>query len=93
MAREFTQDGSMRYMIFTLAAFLTAQEVKLTQVWIYDTKDSLEAAKGGGRRPALEVTPVYENGRIYVATPWGTIAALDAKDGREIWRVCVSVND
>jgi quinoprotein glucose dehydrogenase len=81
----------MRFVVL-FAMALSAQELKLTQAWVYDTRDSIEAAKGGGRRPALEVTPVYEGGRLYIATPWGTVAALDADNGTEVWRVSLNVN-
>lgn len=82
----------MRFVLGLLGLALFGQELKLTQAWVYDTKDSLAAAQGGGRRPALEVTPIYEAGRIYVATPWGTVAALEASSGVEIWRSNLQVN-
>lgn len=71
---------------------LLAQSELLQPAWTYDTRDSLEAARGGGRRPALEVTPLYHQGRVYISTPWGTLAALDAANGREIWRVNLGIN-
>jgi quinoprotein glucose dehydrogenase len=60
---------------------------RLAQAWIYDTRDSIEPVRGGSKRPAFEATPVYSEGRLYLATPQGTVAALDADTGREIWRV------
>lgn len=92
MRNQLQQDRIMRILLFAFGLSLAAQELQLTQAWIYDTKDSKEPAKGGGRAPALEVTPVYEKGRIYIATPWGTVAALDASNGKEIWRISLKVN-
>ena len=65
---------------------------RLSQAWIYDTRDSLDPGEYGGRRPALEVTPVYREGRLYIATPQGTVAALEAKSGKEIWRTNLQLN-
>lgn len=79
-------------MLTWMLAALLAQTPQLTPVWTYDTGDSLEAAKGGGRPPALEATPAYRDGRLYIATPWGTIAALDARTGKEVWRTSVHVD-
>ncbi len=79
-------------LLLLLATVASAAELKLTPAWTYDTKDSLEGAKGGGKRPALEVTPVYDAGRLYISTPWGTVAAIEATTGREIWRVDLKVN-
>ncbi len=70
---------------------LAAQPLKLTQAWIYDTGDSLNPAKRG-RPPALEATPVYRAGKLFISTPWGTVAALDASSGKEIWRRDLRVN-
>ncbi|WP_051670752.1 PQQ-binding-like beta-propeller repeat protein [Bryobacter aggregatus] len=80
----------MRLLLF-LALTLSAADLKLTPAWTYDTKDSLEKPKRG-KPPALEVTPVYDAGRLYISTPRGTVAALQAVTGREIWRVDLRVN-
>ncbi len=86
-------DHLMRCCVFLFfVALIEAQTLKLTPAWTYDTRDSLERAKGGGRPPALEVTPAYRDGRLYIATPWGTVAALDAASGKEIWRASLNVN-
>ena len=79
-------------LLLLLVTVAAAADLKLTPAWTHDTRDSTEAAKGGGRRPALEVTPVYEGGRLHISTPWGTVAALEATTGREIWRVDLKVN-
>ena len=82
---------SQRILIL-LALSVYGQVPDLQPAWIYDTHDSLDAARGGGRRPALEVTPVYDSGLLYIATPWGSVAALEARTGKEIWRVSLGVN-
>jgi quinoprotein glucose dehydrogenase len=83
----------MRLLILLLIAnILCAQTPKLSQAWIYDTHDSLEAAKGGGAKPALEVTPIYNKGRLFVSTPWGTVAALESTTGKELWRTDLKIN-
>jgi quinoprotein glucose dehydrogenase len=59
---------------------------RLTVAWTYDTRDSTERL-GYGKPPAFEATPAYADDRLYVSTPLGTVAALDAETGAEIWRV------
>ncbi len=71
-------------ILLLLAISVYGQVQDVQPAWTYDTHDSLDAARGGGRRPALEVTPVYDSGRLYVSTPWGSVAALEAKTGKEI---------
>ncbi len=78
-------------LLLLLVSVAYAADLKLTPAWTYDTRDSTEAAEGG-KRPALEVTPVYDAGRLYLSTPWGTVAALEAATGREIWRVDLKVD-
>jgi quinoprotein glucose dehydrogenase len=60
---------------------------RLEIAWVYDTGDSTEALSTGGDRPAFEATPVYADGALYVSTPLGTVAALDAETGKELWKV------
>jgi quinoprotein glucose dehydrogenase len=59
---------------------------RLKVAWTYDTGDSTEALRPGGDRPAFEATPVYASGRLYLSTPGGSVMALDAETGREIWK-------
>lgn len=86
-----------RWIVFFLATCflstaLTAADLTLTPAWIYDTHDSLERGKQGGRRPALEATPVYDHGRLYISTPQGTVVALEATTGHELWRTDLHIN-
>lgn len=70
---------------------ITPQNVqRLAIAWIYDTHDSTDRL-GGDKPPAFEATPAYADGRLYLSTPLGTVAALDAATGAEIWRVQLGV--
>jgi quinoprotein glucose dehydrogenase len=70
---------------------ITPQNVqRLAVAWTYDTHDST-ARLGGDKPPAFEATPAYADGRLYLSTPLGTVAALDAATGAEIWRVQLGV--
>lgn len=60
---------------------------RLKVAWIYDTGDSIEPIRPGGRPPRFEATPVYAEGRLYLSTPAGSVMALDAETGREIWKI------
>lgn len=62
---------------------------RLTVAWTYDTRDS--TAHLGGKPPGFEATPIYDSGRLYISSPQGTVAALDAETGAEIWRTDLSV--
>jgi quinoprotein glucose dehydrogenase len=64
---------------------------RLTVAWTYDTRNSTERLHPAGKPPAFEATPVYADGHLYVSTPLGTVAALDADTGAEIWRVELEV--
>ncbi len=64
---------------------------RLTAAWTYDTGDSVQPIGGYGKPPAFEATPVYADGRLYLSTPQGTVAALDAETGKEVWRVDLAV--
>ena len=90
----------MRYLVSALLLLLPAATVsaspepigpgnvaRLTLAWTYDTGDSKEPSMHGGDAPAFEATPVYVAGRLYLSSPQGTVAALDAETGREIWKV------
>jgi len=64
---------------------------RLAVAWTYDTGDPTERLRGG-KPPGFQVTPVYDAGRLYVSSPMGTVAALDAETGTEIWRADLAVN-
>ena len=68
-----------------------ANVTRLDVAWVYDTGDSTEALAPGADRPAFEATPVYADGALYLSTPLGTVAALDAETGRQLWKVDLKV--
>jgi quinoprotein glucose dehydrogenase len=59
---------------------------RLRVAWTYDTGDSTQPLRAGRRPPRFEATPVYAGGRLYLSTPAGSVIALDAEDGHEIWK-------
>jgi quinoprotein glucose dehydrogenase len=63
---------------------------RLAVTWTYDTGDPTGRV-GFGKPPAFEATPVYAKGRLYLSTPLGTVAALDAETGEQIWRIHIDV--
>jgi len=64
---------------------------RLAIAWTYDVGNPTERLHPAGKPPAFEATPVYAAGRLYVSTPLGTVAALDAETGTELWRVELDV--
>ena len=65
---------------------------RLAVAWTYDTHDSTEPFRAHGKPPGFEATPAYADGRLYVSTPQGTVAALNAETGAELWRVDLAVH-
>ena len=63
---------------------------RLAVAWTYDAHNPTEPLPGG-KPPAFEATPAYAAGRLYVSTPLGTVAALNAETGAEVWRVDLEV--
>jgi quinoprotein glucose dehydrogenase len=84
-------------LLFSLGSHAATERItpdnihRLTVAWTYDTRDSVKPIGRGGDPPAFEATPVYSAGRVYLSTPQGTVAALDAETGREIWRIDLAV--
>jgi quinoprotein glucose dehydrogenase len=64
---------------------------RLAVAWTYDTRESTEPVRSGGKRPAFEATPVYADNRLYLSTPKGLVIALDAETGAELWRIDLKV--
>ena len=63
----------------------------LEVAWTYDTGDPTEPLVPGGKAPAFEATPVVKDGVLYLSTPMGTVAALDADSGKELWKVDLQI--
>lgn len=64
---------------------------RLAEAWTYDTREPVDPLPGRSKRPAFEATPVYADGRLYLATPRGAVIALDAASGQERWRVDLDI--
>jgi quinoprotein glucose dehydrogenase len=83
----------MRWVFFYLAAFslsaadgqysalrqiTPANVAQLAQAWEYETGDSFPGSE-------MQCRPVFSQGRLYVTSPKGRLAALDAGTGKELW--------
>ncbi len=55
----------------------------LKTAWTYHTGDLYRPKTG--RATALETTPLFVDGTLYITTPVGRVAALDAESGKERW--------
>lgn len=74
--------GGTRY---SPLADITRDNVKRLEVaWTYRTKDNAEGFVSGDDR-AFEATPLMVDGTLYLSTPTGRVAALDAETGAERW--------
>ena len=72
-----TYSGNYRSERFTRLDRITPENVsRLRPAWIYQT----------GTAGRVEVTPLVVDGVMYIAEPPSTIAALDARTGRRLWR-------
>ncbi|MEP7311674.1 MAG: pyrroloquinoline quinone-dependent dehydrogenase [Pseudomonadota bacterium] len=81
--------------VFTTAAAdrerLTPANVqRLAFAWTWDSGDPT-GRLGNSKVPAFEATPAYADGMLYVSTPLGTVAALDAETGAQRWRINLGV--
>ena len=73
----FTYSGNYRSERFTRLDGITRDNAsRLRPAWIYQT----------GTAGRVEVTPLVADGVMYIAEPPSTIAALDARTGRRLWR-------
>ncbi len=65
-------------------ASIGAQNVgKLQQAWIYRSGEPLTPIHG--KLPRFEATAAYDDGTLYIGTPYGKVIALDPVTGRERW--------
>ena len=75
--------GSSHGTKYSSAARIDRSNVsRLAVAWEYRTRD-LVPGQGTGR---MQVTPIVVAGAMYLATPHGTVIALDPSTGRERWR-------
>jgi quinoprotein glucose dehydrogenase len=69
----------------TLSQISAANVGKLQVAWTYRTGELGRDARDG-EKLTFEATPIHFDGRLYLATAYGRIVALDPETGREIWR-------
>ena len=62
----------------------TANVKKLTVAWTYHTGDLWDYAPGR-KATSYEVTPILNNGMLYLCTPLNRVIALNPVTGNEIW--------
>ncbi|HVW87443.1 MAG TPA: PQQ-binding-like beta-propeller repeat protein, partial [Bryobacteraceae bacterium] len=60
---------------------------KLEVAWTFHTGDLYAGSKGGlrGKASSFETTPVYEDGVLFITTPFGRVIALEPDTGKQIW--------
>ena len=71
--------GGMRYS--PLAQIDAGNVSRLEVAWVYHTGDA-----GDGNETTIECTPIVVEGRMYLTTAKTKVVALDAANGRELWR-------
>jgi quinoprotein glucose dehydrogenase len=80
--------GGTRYS--TATQIDTSNVDRLQAVWTYKTRSVHKVRRG--RAPALETTPLYVNGALYVTSAVGRVASLDPATGKEHWSFDPKVN-
>ncbi len=64
---------------------------RLAVAWTYHTGETGRNARDGGKL-TFEATPLHFDGRLYLATAYGRIIALDPQTGAEIWTYDAAVD-
>ena len=78
-----SDEGGQR---FSAAGQVTPQNVTALQVaWTFSTGDVATRATDI-KRAAFEDTPIMAGGRLYIATPFNEVIALDPASGKALWR-------
>jgi quinoprotein glucose dehydrogenase len=82
-----------------------ANVAQLQPAWTYHMRPASAAADAPpteagdapptrrGRLAVSEATPLVANGRMFLATPYGRVVALDPESGRELWVYELANND
>jgi quinoprotein glucose dehydrogenase len=72
---------------FSPAAQITRENVSLLSVaWTYRSGDRWVDDRTGIGRGRFEATPLFVDGALFFATPFGTVISLDPDRGTERWR-------
>jgi quinoprotein glucose dehydrogenase len=69
----------------SLSQITAANVAKLQAAWTYHTGELGQDARDGAKL-TFEATPIHFDGRLYLATAYGRIVALDPASGAEVWR-------
>ncbi len=76
--------GGSRYSPLTQ---ITPANVKyLKKAWEYHTGDMSDGTGAIRVESAFEATPILNDGRLYVPSPFNNVIALDPETGKEIWK-------
>jgi quinoprotein glucose dehydrogenase len=71
---------------FSAATQITPANVgQLKPAWNYSTGD-LSTKASAIHRASFEVTPVLDDGRLFICSPFDEVSALDPGTGKQIWR-------
>src|SRR5206468_8484731 len=62
-----------------------ANASRLTDVWSYSTDDLVSKGEAM-RRASFEATPILDEGRLYLCSPFDEVSALDPGSGHQLWR-------
>ncbi len=77
---------------FSALDHLTAANVSgLQAAWTYRTGELGQDARDGGKL-TFEATPIHFDGRLYLATAFGRVIALDPATGAETWRFDAAID-
>ena len=68
-----------------------ANVARLQAAWTYRTGELGQDARDGAKL-TFEATPIHFDGRLYLATAFGRVIALDPATGAEIWRFDAGVD-
>src|SRR6202521_3705843 len=72
---------------FSPAAQITRENVsRLSVAWTYRSGDRWVDDRTGTCKGRFEATPLFVDGSLFFATPFGTVISLDAEQGTERWR-------
>jgi quinoprotein glucose dehydrogenase len=78
-----SDEGGQRYS--TAAQITPANVGRMTPAWTFSTGD-LTSKGTAMHRASLEVTPILDDGRLFLCSPFDEVSALDPATGRQLWR-------
>ncbi|SRR5665213_812871 len=82
--------GGQRYS--TAAQITPANVAKLAPAWSYSTGDMTRHTPGM-REAAFENTPVLDEGKLFICSPFDEVSALDPGTGKQLWRFDPRIDD